>query len=91
MEHLTECERCADLFTACESCGWFGIPIDGEGHAAELCEGCEVLPAVEVVTVLSMLYADRARLTPEESQALADAVRLLRTHALPIGHPWAIS
>jgi hypothetical protein len=50
----------------------------------------ERLPAVEVVTVLSVLYTDRARLTPEESQALADAVALIRTHALPIGHPWAV-
>jgi hypothetical protein len=50
----------------------------------------ERLPAVEVVTALSVLYTDSARLTPEESQALVDAVALLRTHALPIGHPWAL-
>ena len=51
----------------------------------------ERLPAVEVITALSVLYIDRARLTPEESQALADAVALLRNHALPMDHPWALS
>ena len=61
------------------------------GEECERCaDPCEVLPAVEVVTALSVLYTDRARLTPEESQALADAVALIRTHALPMGHPWAL-
>lgn len=50
----------------------------------------ERLPAVEVITVLSILYTDRARLTADESDALAQAVRLLRTHALPEDHPWAL-
>ena len=105
MEHLNEapaicpyclgdeeeqCDRCTDYFTSCEECGAFGIPVDGDGMAAELCEECETSPAVRVVTVLSMLYADRARLTPEESQAVADAVELLRTHVLPTSHPWAV-
>ena len=79
-----------ELFTSCAECGEFGIPIDGEGCAAELCEACEVTPAVEVVTALSVLYTDSERFTPEELKALADAVTLLRTHALPTSHPWGI-
>jgi hypothetical protein len=50
----------------------------------------EQLPVVDVIKSLSVLYADRARLTPEESQALADAIHMLRTHALPIDHPWGV-
>lgn len=79
-----------ELFTACASCGAFGIPIDGEGMAAELCEACEDLPAVQVVTLLSRLYTDRARLSADESEAIAEAIRLIRTHALPTSHPWGI-
>jgi hypothetical protein len=61
------------------------------GEECERCaDPCEVLPVVEVVTALSVLYTDRARLTPEESQALADAVLLLRVHAVPPSHPWAV-
>jgi hypothetical protein len=29
------------MFTACAQCDWFGIPIDEEGNAAELCDNCE--------------------------------------------------
>jgi len=28
-------------FTACTQCDWFGIPIDEEGQAADLCDRCE--------------------------------------------------
>jgi hypothetical protein len=109
MEHLTECEqhdtgeeceRCAELFTACESCGWFGIPIDSEGMAAELCEECETPPAVVVAMGLSELLVDlEAMHLPDMSgnskanylEILADAVALLRTHAIPVSHPWAVS
>jgi hypothetical protein len=85
-----ECDRCTDYFTSCEECGAFGIPVDGDGMAAELCEACENPPAVQVVTALSVLYTNSERFTPEELKALADAVVLLRTHALPTSHPWSI-
>ena len=109
MEHTTECEqhdmgeeceRCADLFTACAECGEFGIPIDGEGHAAELCEACENPHAVQVARLLSELSVDLEVMhLPDMSErakeaylrAVADAVALLRTHAVPESHPWSIS
>jgi hypothetical protein len=108
MEHLTECEqhdtgeeceRCADLFTACAECGAFGIAIDSEGMAAELCEACENPPAVIVARLLSELSVDLEEMhLPDMSDrmkeifmhALADAVVLLRTHAVPPSHPWAV-
>jgi len=58
-----------------------GLPIPTES---------ERLTAVEVITALSVLYTDRARLTADEAHAIADAVALLRTHALPDSHPWAL-
>jgi hypothetical protein len=50
-----------------------------------------ICPTVEVITGLSVLYTDRARLTADEAHAIAQAVALLRTHALPDAHPWAVS
>jgi hypothetical protein len=94
-----ECERCAELFTACAECGAFGIPIDDEGMAAELCESCENPPAVIVARALSELLVDLQEMnTPDMSgnakadylHAIAEAVVLLRTHALPASHPWSI-
>lgn len=89
-----------DLFTACAECGWFGIPIDGEGNAAELCEACETPPAVMVAVRLSELFVDLEGMhLPDMSNnakenylhTIAEAVALLRTHAVPASHPWAIS
>ena len=113
MEHLNEapaicpyclgdedeqCDRCGDYFTSCEECGAFGIPVDGDGMAAELCEACETPPAVEVVTSLSVLatvilenrdtFTDAMR--DEYIRTIGEAVRLLRTHAVPTSHPWSI-
>jgi hypothetical protein len=94
-----ECERCAELFTACAECGAFGIPIDEEGMAAELCEACENPPAVIVARALSELLVDlEEAYIPEISgnaktrylESLADAVHLLRVHAVPPSHPWAV-
>jgi hypothetical protein len=108
MEHLTECEqhdtgeeceRCAELFTACAECGAFGIPIDSEGMAAELCEECENPPAVKVARELSALSANLERMhLPDMSdmskafylRTIAEAVHLLRVHAVPPSHPWAV-
>jgi hypothetical protein len=59
----------------------------------------ERLPVVEVVTVLSELSVDlEAMHLPDMSdyakahylRTIADAVALLRTHAIPDGHPWAV-
>ncbi len=59
----------------------------------------ERLPAVEVVLSLSELAVDLQEMnTPDISgnakadylHAIAEAVVLLRTHALPASHPWAI-
>jgi hypothetical protein len=95
-----ECERCADLFTACVECGEFGIPIDGEGCAAELCEACENPPAVQVARILSELSVDLEGMhLPDISERakeaylrnIAEAVHLLRVHAVPASHPWSIS
>ena len=93
-------EESGDLFTACEMCGWFGIPIDGEGMATELCEECETTPPAVVVAMgLSELLVDLEGMNlPDMSgnskanylEILADAVLLLRTHAIPDGHPWAV-
>jgi hypothetical protein len=81
-------------------CGWFGIPIDGEGMATELCEECETTPPAVVVAMgLSELLVDLEGMNlPDMSgnskanylEILADAVLLLRTHAIPDGHPWAV-
>ena len=70
-------------------------PTECERHdIAEECERCatplECHPVAEVITGLSVLYTDRARLTADEAHAIAQAVRLLRTHALPVDHPWAL-
>lgn len=82
MEHLTECEQ-HDMGEECERCA----------------DPCEVFPAVEVVTVLSALSANLEGMhLPDMSdyakahylRTIADAVRLLRTHALPDSHPWGI-
>lgn len=88
-----------ELFTACARCGAEGIRIDSEGMAAELCEGCETPPAVVVAMGLSELLVDlEAMHLPDMSEyakanyleILADAVQLLRTHAVPESHPWAV-
>jgi hypothetical protein len=90
-----------ELFTACAECGAWGIRVDDEGMAAELCEACEVddLPAVKVISALSELSVDLvAMYTPDISErakadyvrTLAEAVHLLRSHAIPEGHPWAV-
>jgi hypothetical protein len=87
------------LFTACAECGWFGIAIDEDGMAAELCAECETPHAVVVAMSLSELLVDLSGMNlPEMSgnakagylEALADAVLLLRTHAVPESHPWAV-
>jgi hypothetical protein len=94
-----EDEEEGEFFTACSSCGWFGIPIDGEGMAAELCEECETPPAVVVAMGLSQLLVDLEAMglsdmsgnsTANYLEILADAVLLLRTHAVPPSHPWAV-
>jgi hypothetical protein len=68
--------------------------------AAELCEECETPPAVVVAMGLSELLVDlEAMHLPDMSgnskanylEILADAVALLRTHAIPVSHPWAVS
>jgi hypothetical protein len=95
-----ESEDEGDLFTACESCGWFGIPIDGEGCAAELCEACENPHAVQVARILSELSVDlegmhlpdmSERAKEDYLRTIAEAVHLLRVHAVPASHPWSIS
>jgi hypothetical protein len=94
-----QCDRCTDYFTSCEECGAFGIPVDGDGMAAELCEECENPPAVIVARALSELLVDlEESYIPEISgnaktrylESLADAVHLLRVHAVPPSHPWAV-
>jgi hypothetical protein len=67
--------------------------------AAELCEACENPPAVVVAMGLSELSVDLvAMYTPDISErakadyvrTIAEAVHLLRTHAVPPSHPWAV-
>jgi hypothetical protein len=94
-----EDEDGGEQFTACEECGAWGIRVDDEGMAAELCEACETPPAVVVAVGLSELLVDLEGMhLPEMSgnskanymEILADAVALLRAHAIPEGHPWAV-
>jgi hypothetical protein len=95
-----EDEDGGELFTACAECGEWGIRVDDEGMAAELCEACETPPAVVVAVGLSELLVDLEGMhLPDMSgnskanylEILADAVALLRAHAVPEGHPWNIS
>jgi hypothetical protein len=93
------CDKCGDYFTSCESCGELNIPVDYDGMAGELCEACENPPAVQVARALSELLVDlEEAYIPEISgnaktrylESLADAVHLLRVHAVPPSHPWAV-
>jgi hypothetical protein len=63
------------------------------------CEGCETPPAVVVAMGLSQLLVDLEAMglsdmsgnsTANYLEILADAVQLLRTHAVPPSHPWAV-
>jgi hypothetical protein len=93
------CDKCGDYFTSCESCGELNIPVDYDGMAAELCEACENPPAVQVARMLSELSVDfegmnlpdmSERAKEEYLRTIADAVHLLRVHAVPPSHPWAV-
>jgi hypothetical protein len=84
-----ECDKCGDYFTSCEVCGELNIPVDYDGMAGDICDKCDS-PAVEVAQALSVLCADVDRFTEYELDIFAQAVLLLRTHAVPPSHPWAV-
>jgi hypothetical protein len=74
----------------CEVCGVAAPMRTVTGcQPSDILTESELLPAVEVVTVLSVLCT-RNTLSHEESQAIARCIHLLRTHALPMDHPWAL-
>jgi hypothetical protein len=94
-----ECDKCGDYFTSCEVCGELNIPIDYDGMAGDICETCETPPAVVVGMLLLELLGDLEGMNlPDMSgnskanylEGLAEAVLLLRTHAVPPSHPWAV-
>jgi hypothetical protein len=89
-DEAEQCDKCGDYFTSCEVCGELNIPVDFDGMAGDICDTCGTPPAVEVVQALSVLCVDADRFTEYEIDIFTQAVLLLRTHALPESHPWAV-